>query len=275
MSALLPYGFSGSVKGIARVVLKGVSGEKRIGGHALTIRGTFETIPMDTVSIAEVGGHVAGLGELERYSLVPHQLLQPIVLGLPLTRDQLRGLEEARLTAGGELDLTVRIKTPAHGPLGLQMSWVDTTLRLGGAAWSSALAELDYADTVGFDVAVPRAPDFPELAPARAPYARACARLRSGDHHGVVAACREVLEALAKSQAMPQPPPPAEWAGKNDKAKWTLDQRVAFIAAAVRHLAHVAHHPTSGRVARDVAQMTIVQTSLLLRATYDRLRGDT
>lgn len=270
MSVVLPYAFVGSVKPIARVVLKGMSGVQRLGSHALRLEGSLEMVVPDSVTIAEIGGHVAELGELERYALVPDQAIQPFALILPLTRDQLRALEEKRLAAGGEVDLGIRLVAQASGLRGLKMTSAATTSHIGGAAWIRVLSGMAYADAIGFDVAIPRSPEFPELSLAREPYARACACFHRGDHHGVVATCREVLQALETISAIPSPPPASEWNGAPKKS-WTIDQRVAFVSAAVRHLAHLAHHPGSHPVPREVAHMTLVQTALLLRTAHDRL----
>lgn len=268
MSIHISYNFSGKVHTAARIALDGVSGASRIGGHALQVRGSIELSLGTTITVADLGGHVDGLGEFERFRLNRGHTHQPFTLAIGLSRDQLRALESLRRESS-ELALRARFEVLAYGPFGIERLSAPGSIRLGGSEWHRALTDMNFADSVAFDVTVPKGSTPAEFEDARAAFERACARWRSADYHGVVGACREVLEALGGCPGvLPAPPPAAEW-NTSQKRSWSLEQRTAFLISAVRHLTHLAHHPGEPQLPADVAHMVLLQTSLLMRASLE------
>jgi hypothetical protein len=168
-----------------------------------------------------------------------------ILFDLDLSPGQLFELEALR--GGGDLHFELQIMGQVFGPNGVYPAHDKISKQVTLSDWRNVLGALGYADilVLGFEI-----PNGKESAPAAA--AAQCLRqaqedLLRGRYDSVVAQCRLALEGIqtAFGEASECAASATKYANGKDRKSMTKVERARFISEAVRHFAHLAHHPNS------------------------------
>jgi hypothetical protein len=194
----------------------------------------------------------------------------PLLFDLDLTSAQLHAIEELR--SGGDLQFEVQFSGDAQGPNGATQVHDRISHRANMSDWGHVLRELGYADILVVGVELPSVEASSPLFGVTQCIRRAYDCLHKGLYDVAVGQCRQAFEALYMIEGVQKLATESVERFKTKKAAMSKTERERFMAEAVRHYTHLAHHPDEGAMvefsradATTVLALTIAALSNAVR----------
>lgn len=196
----------------------------------------------------------------------PNTSSTAFLFDLPLTPSQMAALEEIR--NGGDLQFRLHVYGEAYGPQGPWVAADDIQYRVEQSEWIRHLNQASLADTLLFEVALPRNQSNPEMATALAHLKQARDFFLAGHYDAAIGKCRSAIDAYTKANGDGPQIQAAIEAFKSKKSAMPQAQRMLLLREAVRHMTHQAHHdPADGdayEFSRTDANLILGMTAALL-----------
>ncbi len=200
-----------------------------------------------------------------------------ILFDLDLSPGQIFELEALR--GGGDLHFELQMMGQAFGPNGEYPTQDKISKQVTLSDWRNVLEALGYADILVLGFEIPRGSDGAAAAAAAKCLRQAQEDLLRGRYDSVVSQCRLALEGIqtAYGEVNECAASASKYANGKDRKSMTKVERARFISEAVRHFAHLAHHPNSDGsqeiFGRTDAQAILACTVASIDSALSRARG--
>jgi hypothetical protein len=207
----------------------------------------------------------------------PYSDKSSILFDLDLSPQQLFELEAMR--GGGDLHFEIQVMGQTFGPNGAYPTRDDIYKHVTLSDWTSVLSAVGYADILVLGFEIPTGKDGPAAAAAAACLRQAQEDLLRGRYDAVVSQCRLALEGIhiALDEVNECSASASKYANSKDRKLMSKIERARFIGEAVRHFAHLAHHPNSDGVqetfCRADAQAILACTVASIDSALSRARS--
>jgi hypothetical protein len=207
----------------------------------------------------------------------PYSEKSSLLFDLDLSPQQVFELEALR--GGGDLHFELQIMGQTFGPNGAYPARDDIFKQVTLSDWRNVLEAIGYADILVLGFEIPTGKDGAAAAAAAKCLRRAQEDLLHGRYDAVVSQCRLALEGihLALGEVTESAASAIKYANGKDRKLMTKVERARFIGEAVRHFAHLAHHPNSDGIqeifSRTDAQAILACTVASIDSTLSRERG--
>lgn len=168
-----------------------------------------------------------------------------LLFDLDLSPQQIFELEALR--GGGDLYFELQIMGQTFGPNGAYPARDDIHKQVTLSDWRNVLGAIGYADILVLGFEIPTGKDGPIAAAAAKCLRHAQDDLLSGRYDAVVSQCRLALEGIHTSlgEVGEGAASAIKYANSKERKLMTKTERARFIGEAIRHFAHLAHHPNS------------------------------
>lgn len=212
-------------------------------------------------------------------------LLQPslysdkshVLFDLDLTPQQLFELEKLR--GGGDLHFELQILAQTFGPNGVYpvREVISKTVTLSD--WRNVLGMIGYADILVMGFEIPTGKNGLAASAAAQSLRQAQEDLLRGRYDAVVSQCRLAIEGIqiAFNDVSASGSSAAKYANGKERKLMTKQERTLFIGEAIRHFAHLAHHPNSDgsqeTFGRADAQAILACTVAFIDSSLSRKRS--
>jgi hypothetical protein len=248
---------------VSDVAIRHISGCKGVGIHLLRLSVEFQLQAWTEVQerptvcenirarilVARPGAAPVALGWAIPESVVS---LRPtiysgrsqLLFDLDLTGAQLHAIEELR--SGGDLQFDVQFTGDAQGPQGNAQVHDRISYRVNISEWSHVLRDLGYSDILVVGAELPLVDAGSPLLGVSQCIRRAYDYLHKGLYDVAVGQCRQAFEALYSIEGAQKLANESVERFKSKKASMSKTERERFMAEAVRHYTHLAHHPDDG-----------------------------
>jgi hypothetical protein len=206
----------------------------------------------------------------------PNSDKSSLLFDLDLSPQQLFELEALR--GGGDLHFGLQILGQTFGPNGAYPARDDISKHVTLSDWRNVLSAVGYADILVLGFEIPTGKDGPAAAAAAMCLRQAQEDLLRGRYDAVVSQCRLALEGIhiAFGEVNECNASASKYANGKDRKLMTKVERARFISEAVRHFAHLAHHPNSDGIqetfCRGDAQAILACTVASIDSALSRAR---
>jgi hypothetical protein len=273
-------------RNVSDVAIRHVSGCKGVGIHQLRFSVEFQ-LPAWTeaqdiptvcgnirarILVARPGASPLALGWAIPESVVS---LRPtiysgqsqLLFDLDLTNAQLHAIEELR--SGRDLQFDLQVTGDAQGPQGYTQIYDRISHRVDISDWSQVLRDIGHSDILVVGVELPTVEASSPLSAVSQCIRRAHDCLHKGLYDVAVGQCRQAFESLYMIEGIQKLATESVERFKTKKSGMSKIERERFMAEAVRHYTHLAHHPDEG----VVVEFGLGEATTVLALTIAALAG--
>lgn len=199
-----------------------------------------------------------------------------LLFDLDLSPQQLFELEALR--SGGDLHFQLQMMGQAYGPNGAYPTRDDIFKHVTISDWGNVLGAIGYADILVLGFEIPTGEEGAAAAAAAKCLRQAQEDLLRGRYDAVVSQCRLAIEGIhiACDEGSESAASAMKYSSKERKSM-TKGERALFISEAIRHFAHLAHHPNADgsqeTFCRSDAQAIFACTVAAIDSALSRERG--